>query len=114
MFSGSSDLELVGWYVANSEGRPHNVATKEPNELGIYDMSGGVWEWCSDKYDAEFYKRSPSINPKGSAGGKTRVVRGGSWYVGVNLCGVSSRSYCAPGHSYFNLGFRIVSDIKGI
>lgn len=113
MFSGSNDLDEVGWYGGNSESNPHNVATKMPNELGLYDMSGGVWEWCSDKYDATYYERSPSFNPIGGIG-KSRVVRGGSWYVAADLCHVSSRSYCASGHNYFNLGFRVASDTTGL
>ena len=113
MFSGSDDIDEVGWFVGNSDSHSHNVATKKPNQLGLYDMSGGVWEWCNDKYDATYYQTSPYLNPKGGIG-KNRVVRGGSWYVAANLCRVSTRSFCAPGHSYFNLGFRIASDLASV
>ena len=82
IYSGSNDLNAVGWYNNNSGRKTHPVAQKQPNELGLYDMSGNVWEWCSDRYDKGYYSRSPQTDPQGSKflSGKYRVLRGGSWY----------------------------------
>lgn len=67
------------WYGANSGGKAHPVGRKLPNGYGLYDMLGNVLEWCSDWYDADYYKRSPSRDPQGPDSGTTRVLRGGSW-----------------------------------
>ena len=83
------------------------VGIKAPNELGIYDMSGNVWEWCADRFDEQYYKNSPSNNPQGPDSGANRVHRGGSWRSGEWYCRVSNRNADVPGYSYSTLGFRL-------
>ncbi len=65
IFSGSNDPDEIGWHAGNSGGKAHPVGQKEPNELGIYDMSGNRWEWCWDWFDAEYYAASPEVDPTG-------------------------------------------------
>lgn len=79
VFAGSNDLSEVAWYYENSNSQTHDVGGKNPNELGIYDMSGNVWEWCEDRYDGSYYETSPSMNPHGPLSGSERVVRGGDY-----------------------------------
>ena len=77
-WSGSDDAEEVAWHDNTSNEKSHPVATKKPNELGIYDMSGNVWEWCNDRYSD--YTSTPKTNPQGARSGSLRVDRGGSWH----------------------------------
>lgn len=96
-YSGSNDLGNVAWYIGNSDDRPHNVGTKSPNELGIYDMSGNVGEWCQD-WDGN-YGSSSQIDPKGPANGSVKVIRNGSYVSGDRGLRVSARFSGSPGSS---------------
>ena len=107
-YSGSNILSNVAWYDDNSGNKTHEVMTKSPNELGLYDMSGNVLEWCSDWYNGEYYAISPSNNPKGPSSGSYRVRRGGSWFNFARFCRVSYRSDRAPSHRCSDLGLRLV------
>ena len=102
-YSGSNNLGSVAWYDDNSGVKTHPVATRSPNELGIYDMSGNVWEWCADWYGD--YSSGAQTNPKGPYGGSYRVYRGGSW--GVGNCRSSYRYYYYPTIRGNCLGLRL-------
>jgi len=104
-YSGSNNLNDVGWYATNSSDKLHFVGEKKPNELGIYDMSGNVWEWCHDKYGS--YTSGKATNPIGSSTGKERVLRGGCWFNSEGGMRVNFRNYGIPGRVYHGLGFRI-------
>ena len=104
-YSGGSDIGSVAWYDGNSGGKTHPVKGKAPNELGIYDMSGNVLEWCSDRYDK--YSSSSQTNPKGASSGSFRVFRGGSWFINSRHCRSSDRYGSTPGYRYCSLGLRL-------
>ena len=104
-FSGSDNIDDVAWYRRNSKKTPHPVGRKDPNELGIYDMSGNVLEWCQDWYGS--YNSSAQTNPQGPSSGSYRVYRGGSWYGGAGNCRSSDRYYDDPTIRSFNLGLRL-------
>lgn len=97
-YSGSDNPESVAWYSDNSGSKSHPVAQKQANELGLYDMSGNVYEWCISRWCSDY--NSVRSDP-------TRVSRGGCWYGGARDCRVSSRNYDDPSGLYYYLGFRL-------
>ncbi len=118
IYSGSNNIDDVAWYWNNSTNLEnplnqnkgtHIIGRKNPNELGLYDMSGNVMEWCNDLYDSNYYHNSPSNNPQGPSVGTYRVCRGGSWGSYANNIRVTTRfNYCCDIYSSYNLGFRPV------
>ena len=111
-YSGSNDLDSVAWYNSNISNKTHPVATKQPNELGLYDMSGNVYEWCQDRYAEDYYSNSPQVNPQGPDFGSDRVLRGGSW-VGVPwYCRVSLRFNDTPDYRCICYGLRLLLPVS--
>jgi formylglycine-generating enzyme required for sulfatase activity len=110
LYSGSDDINAVAWYGGNNTpngAKP--VGGKTANGLGLYDMSGNLWEWCWDWYSSSYYSVSPVNNPPGPASGSYRVLRSGCWNVSAGLCHVANRHYVNPYYSSSgNGGFRIV------
>ena len=105
-YSGSNNIFDVAWYNRNSGGSTHAVGTKSPNELGIYDMSGNVWEWCSDWYGG--YSAGAQTNPQGPSSGSRRVLRGGGWFYNARCCRVSYRGDRDPSIGSPSIGLRLV------
>jgi len=118
LYSGGDSLNEIAWNFTNAIGSTHDVGTKKGNELGIFDMSGNVWEWCGDWFDETYYSYSPSVNPKGPLNGTQKVIRGGSWAsftvpggegeIVVNGCRVTDRSNSDPSVKSADFGFRCV------
>ena len=104
-YSGSNTIGDVAWYSGNSENQTHNVGSKSSNELGLYDMSGNVYEWCSDWKDS--YSSSSQSNPQGPSSGSSRVFRGGSWNSSARLCRVSIRDSVTPVFRINFIGLRL-------
>ena len=110
-YSGSNDAEKVAWYEENSDKKPHQVGKKKRNELGLYDMSGNVQEWCSDAYDEDYYRNSPSSNPKGSSFYGERVLRGGAWGVSPRYLRCADRVGFYSNSWGNHIGFRCVREL---
>ncbi|WP_251620329.1 SUMF1/EgtB/PvdO family nonheme iron enzyme [Odoribacter lunatus] len=105
-YSGSDAVDVVVWYDSNSGSSTHPVGTKRPNALGLYDMSGNVWEWCADWYGS--YPNMYQANPTGPSSGSRRVYRGGSWFNSAAGSRVSNRNDGTPSRRDGHRGFRVV------
>jgi Serine/threonine protein kinase len=112
LFSGSNNFDEVGWTTENSNETTHEVGKKKPNELGIYDLTGNVWEWCWDAYSENFYRLSLLNNPVCSDSGPDCVIRGGCWELDSNYCSNYLRDYEDLMSKDATVGFRLVRNFE--
>ncbi len=103
-----SELSEYAWYTSNSGGKTHPVGQKKPNGMGLYDMSGNVWEWTADWFDEEYYQNSPKDNPKGASSGDSRTLRGGSWDIYPRRLLAANRNRLGPTYLNYYTGFRVL------
>ncbi len=106
-FAGTGNLDDMGWYDDNSGRETHEVGTKKPNQWGLYDMHGNVYEWCEDR-DGD-YPSGDVTDPAGPDEGSARVVRGGGWGIVARFCRGAFRRSVSPGYASYNVGFRLVA-----
>ena len=111
-YSGSNNIDDVCWYIGNSYEQSHEVGTKAPNELGLYDMNGNVWEWCSNWFGV--LSDVSSNNPKGPTSGSNKVVKGGGHSTDDYYTRNLSRYGYPIKHKTHSIGFRIVIDKKAL
>jgi len=111
-YAGGNDIDDVAWYSGNSGNRTHPVGQKKPNGLGIFDMSGNVWQWTADRYGENYYRESPRVNPPGPSSGTRRVFRGGSWFYDPRGARATYRDFSVPDYRSSYLGFRLVAPFQ--
>ncbi len=109
-YAGSNDPKSVAWFAENSENTPHDVGTKSPNELNIYDLLGNAWEWCWDFYDPSYYANSPEDNPRGPASGNNRVFRGGNFESKADFIRLTKRFQLPISLNSGLVGIRLVQN----
>ena len=117
-YSGSDRLESVAWWNGNSNDETKPVGLKAPNALGLFDMSGNVYEWCADWYDSKFYEKCAAqgteLNPRNDEVGSYRVLRGGSWiFPDPRYCRVANRGCVDPTYRGDGFGFRLAASPPG-
>jgi formylglycine-generating enzyme required for sulfatase activity len=110
LYAGGQDPETVAWFDANSKEGTAPVCSKQPNGLGLYDMSGNVWEWCRDTYQPDAYRYHSETDPICTQGGPDRVIRGGSWNLDAWSVRCSRRFRFSPDLYGPGLGFRLVME----
>ncbi len=108
-YAGGNQIEEVAWYSSNAGNQTHSIGKKKPNGLGLYDMSGNVWQWTTDWYDRFYYRESPRNNPQGPINGTKRIFRGGSWFYDQRGARTTYRDFSSPDFSSSYLGFRLAS-----
>ena len=117
LYAGSNKLKEVGWFEDNSHLETKPVGLKHPNQLGLYDMSGNVWEWMQDLYSGDYYKECQKkglvIDPPGPEEGVNRVMRGGGYWYGAQYCRAAYRGSYRPAGDYRCLGFRLAASFQG-
>ncbi len=111
-YAGGNDIDSVAWYASNSGNKTHPVGIKAANGLGLYDMSGNVWQWVQDWYDDSYYKNSPRNNPPGPSSGDYRVLRGGSWTNTAATVRAAHRFANSPTDHYYFHGFRLALSVR--
>lgn len=107
-YAGGDNIDDVAWWRNNSTLHTHRVAQKKPNELGLYDMTGNVWEWCMDRFSSKYYSKSSKKNPQGPAIGESRVLRGGCTANDARYCRLSCRGFRKSIHKIFGVGLRLM------